>query len=163
MLAFIRGLVRDADVAEDIFQETWLRLAAAIESGQEIQDASSWSRGVARNLILHHWRDRQRERVVMDSDLLGLVEQAYVEQSETVDRWPERSEALQRCVERLPQVSRRIIDLKYAQGWPVKRIAEELPQTVTNVMKILSRARTMLAACVDQATKPQNRMSEGSL
>src|SRR5262245_14241093 len=72
LMAFIYGMVREQHAAEDIFQEVWLRLAQAAEQNVDIEDQPAWCRGVARNLILHHWRSNSR--MVVDSELVELLE-----------------------------------------------------------------------------------------
>src|SRR5439155_6359944 len=79
LMGFIYGMVRNLAAAEDIFQEVWIRLQEATERGDAIADPAKWSRGVAKNLILHYWRDQRGAKVVADSELLDLVEQALDE------------------------------------------------------------------------------------
>ncbi len=61
LMGFIYGMVRELATAEDLFQEVWIRLQAAVERGEPIADPGKWCRGVARNLILHYWRDQRRQ------------------------------------------------------------------------------------------------------
>src|SRR4029453_16567377 len=102
LTAFIEGLVRDPAAAEDIFQEVWIRLAEAAEKGEEILDLPRWCRGVARNLILHHWRDKRGDREVADSRIIEFVETAFAEQEGAAEDWLDRRKALGRCIDRLP-------------------------------------------------------------
>jgi DNA-directed RNA polymerase specialized sigma24 family protein len=67
LMSFIQGLLRDSATAEDVFQEVWLKLAASMEKGTEIQDQARWCRKVAKNLILQHWREQRTGRLVVDS------------------------------------------------------------------------------------------------
>src|SRR3954465_3086190 len=86
LLGFIYGMTRDLAAAEDILQEVWLRLADVAQSGEPLTHPGRWGRGVAKNLILHYWRDRRTARGVADSELLDLVEQAM---NEAQDHWAE--------------------------------------------------------------------------
>ncbi len=54
LMAFIHGLLRDPQTAEDVFQEVWLKLSAELEKGTLIENPPAWCRTVARNLILMH-------------------------------------------------------------------------------------------------------------
>src|SRR5215203_5586794 len=87
LTAFIEGLVRDPAAAEDLFQEVWIRLADAAEKGTEIEDLPCWCRGVARNLILHHWRERRGTQEFADSKIVEFVETAFAEQPGAAERW----------------------------------------------------------------------------
>jgi DNA-directed RNA polymerase specialized sigma24 family protein len=77
LLAFIFGLVRDEAATEDIFQEVWLKPAEAAERETDVEHVGSWCRGVAKNLILHHWRSHQRSRTVVDTRIADAAERAY--------------------------------------------------------------------------------------
>src|SRR6185295_8090079 len=84
LLGFIYGMVRDLAATEDILQEVWLRLADAAGRDEAIMHLGSWCRGVAKNLILHYWRERRVAKVVADSELLDLVDRAM---EESQDDW----------------------------------------------------------------------------
>ena len=156
LMAFIHGLLRDPQTAEDVFQEVWLKLSTELEKGTEIQNPPAWCRTVARNLILMHWRSRKSARVVVDSTLiefLDFVEQAFAENEELDETGPARQRALAECLRPLPEKSRRLLALKYEQALPLKEIAGAVGQSVEAVIKALVRLRQALAACVEKKLK----------
>jgi len=146
LLAFLHGLVRDADVAEEMLQEVWLRLAEAVEKGQDVRDVPSWCRGVARNLVLHHFRSLRTRGVVADSRLVELAATAFEEAGDPGDA---RKQWLLDCVERLPEHSRSVIRMKYADGLRAAEIARRQDRSEDAVLKALSRIRQTLADCVE--------------
>ncbi len=148
LMAFIRAMVRDHHAAEDIFQEVWLRLDDAVKRGVEIRSTSKWCRGVAKNLILHYWRDQKRPRVVADDELLGLVAAAFEEHDAAQEYWRVRESALRHCMEKLPQHSRQVLSLKYDTGLSIAAVAQRLGKTIAAVTKLLSRLRQKLRDCV---------------
>jgi RNA polymerase sigma-70 factor (ECF subfamily) len=154
LLAFIHGLVRDRDAAEEILQEIWLRLVAAVERGVEVDSPRSWFRGVAKNLILHHFRSQRRAKVVADSSLVeAMVEAAALAFEEgTGDPLAERSRRLMDCLDRLPARSRNLLQLKYEAGLRVAQIAERLARSEDAIMKALSRVRQILGDCVERGS-----------
>lgn len=152
LLGFIHGLVRDLDVAEEILQEVWIRLADAVERGIEIRQPEPWCRGVAKNLILHHFRDKRTAKVTADSRFIELADQAFAEYADPADGdlWTVRREVLFRCIEQLPERSREILQMKYVQGMKVADIARRKGRTLDAVMKALSRIRQILGDCVER-------------
>lgn len=150
LFAFIYGLVRHPHDAEDIFQETWLRLSRALAHGAEIEDPVGWCRGTARNLILHYWRDRRSDKVVADEELLGLVEQAFAEQAGQAEYWQARQQALQDCVAELPERSQHLLRLTYSEGLSADAVARALTQSVESVWTALSRLRKALRDCAER-------------
>jgi len=154
LTAFIEGLVRDPAAAEDIFQEVWVRLAEAAEKGTPIDEFPRWCRGVAKNLILHYWRDRRSDREVPDSRLVDLVETAFVERDAAGDPWLARKSALARCMDKLPDHARDLLRMKYDQGRSIAEIGRALKRSLNGVMVSLSRLRHALSDCVRKQLNP---------
>jgi len=155
LMAFIRGMVRDNQVAEDIFQEVWLRLDEAIKRDVEIKNSYGWCRAVARNLILRYWRDQRNAKVIVDDELLSLVETAFQEQDAEQTFWRARENALKNCLEQLPERSRDVLSLRYNTGLPIAQVAHRLESTITGITKMLSRLRQKLRDCVAKALQLQ--------
>jgi RNA polymerase sigma-70 factor (ECF subfamily) len=154
LLAFIQGLVRDRHAAEEILQEVWLQLAASTERGVTVEHPERWFRGVAKNLVLHHFRSKRTTRVVADSRLIDAAELAFEERAGV---WQaERQQQLMECIDRLPEKSKDLLQLKYERGLRVADIASRLGRTEDAIMKTLSRIRQLLGECVEQT-----RLAEG--
>jgi RNA polymerase sigma-70 factor (ECF subfamily) len=151
LMSFIYGLVRDPQVAEDIFQETWLKLANAIQQGTVIQQPLKWCRKVSKNLVLQHWREQRNAKVVADSSLLEFLEFVDMAFDEGVhSQTNDRQQALNDCVAVLPPRSRRLLDLKYEEGYSLDKIAQVAEQSTAAVIKALLRLRQALAICVQK-------------
>ena len=153
--AFVGGLLRDAHAAEDVIQEVWVRLAAEMEKGTVIENQPAWCRGVARNLILKHWRSQQTAKVVADSEVmeafLAQVEMAFSEADENADdEWQRRQQALDDCVSALPVKSRHMLSLRYEGRKSVEEVARTTGQTFDAVTKSLYRLRQALTDCVER-------------
>ena len=148
--AFIFGLLRDASAAEDIFQEVWLRLAEAAEREVVVDNVESWCRGVAKNLILHHWRSQQRSKTVVDSRIADAAERAFSGTETAGPLSSARTQALIQCVQSLPAASRKVLELKYTLGLPAAEVADRLHKTYNSVLMSLSRLRRVLAECAER-------------
>jgi RNA polymerase sigma-70 factor, ECF subfamily len=159
LLGFIRSLVRDGHAAEDIFQETWLRLAAKIDSGEDIELQGAWCRKTAKYLVLHYWRANHRSKVAIDSTLveafLDRVEQAFEEGKSDSDMLSARQHALTECVLQLPERSRTLLQLRYDQGLTIDVIATRLKAKADTVVKSLYRLRGSLNKCIEQRLRSQ--------
>ena len=153
--AFVGGLLRDAHAAEDVIQEVWVRLAAEIQKGTVIENQPAWCRGVARNLILKHWRTQQTAKVVANSEVmeafLEQVEAAFTESDhDEADEWQRRQQALDDCVAGLPEKSRRMLSLRYEARKSVEEVAKATGQTFDGATKALYRLRQALTDCVER-------------
>jgi RNA polymerase sigma-70 factor (ECF subfamily) len=153
LFGFVYGLVRNVHDSEDIVQEVWVRFTSALERGIQIEKPAQWSRGTAKNLILHYWRKKAKARVLADSELLDLVEVAFAENEEEKELWHIRRQALADCVQILPEKSRHMLALRYERGEPVTKVARAVDQTPGSVMMALSRLRRLLQQCVEGKLK----------
>ena len=141
---------QDFHLAEDILQEVWLALAKAAETGVEIQNPPAWCRGVAKHVLQKHWRDKPKQPLYMDHDMLNLAEQTFAEAQKGEVESDGREKALQTCLETLPQKSRQLLDLKYQNHFSFAQMAEQLQKTENSLMMAVSRLRKQLAVCIEQ-------------
>ena len=147
--AFIYGMVRDSSVADDIFQDVWLQFTRALDKGVEIEHLDRWCRGVARNRILMFWRSAKRDKVLVNSTLLELVDTAFEESSEEQERLKENRHALRKCMENLPENSSKIIKMKYSANLDMKSIGEKVGKTTDAVKMLICRIRKSLRKCIE--------------
>ncbi|MBI3828675.1 MAG: sigma-70 family RNA polymerase sigma factor [Planctomycetes bacterium] len=157
LMAFISGLIRDPNAAEDILQEVWMRLSEASRSGVPIDDLGRWCRGTARNLVLHHWREKRTARVIPDSSMLDLIERAFDEQAGAQGIWMARKNALLECLRTLPDKSRQLLAHVYESGLPLAEVAKQTGQSYAAVMMLLSRVRKGLRECVVRRVQAEER------
>lgn len=152
--SFVGGLLRDAHAAEDVIQEVWVRLAAELEKGTVIESQPAWCRGVAKNLILKHWRRQRNAKVFADSEVLEVflarVDQAFAETDDSGELWERRQQALDDCVAALPEKSRSLLSLRYEGRVPIEEIARRVGQRFDAVTKALYRLRQALSDCVER-------------
>ena len=150
ILAFIYGLTRDANLSEDILQEVWLKLYDAIHGKKtRIHNQLAWCRGTAKNIILHHWRNKKTAKVVMDSELVDLVEKAFEEYAEEDDLAVRRQAALRNCYNGLKEDARVLLRLRYEQGLSFQQMSGQLERSAAGLMMALSRLRKGLLECIE--------------
>lgn len=132
--------------AEDVIQET--AVAAATDFGLYDRDRSfmSWVLGIARKRVLRHWRGKGRARqILFDEETLLRVEDEFAK----IDLSPDpRHDALEACLGRLTERSRRLIEHRYVQGLDVEQVAGRMGLTVKSAYSQLYRVRQLLGECV---------------
>jgi len=158
--AHIRSLVRDAALAEDVFQEVWVRFERVTRRGEIVVNVPAWCRAAARLVALEGWRKQSREQPTVDAELDALVEQAYVEQDDRADFWSGYSAALAWCLDALPARSRDLIARRYRQNQPIADIAAQVGQSLGSVKTALCRLRLALADCVRKRLKLNPHLHE---
>lgn len=147
LMGFIYSMVRDFAAAEDIFQEVWLRLQEASKRGEVINDPGRYCFAVAKNLILHYWRQQRTRKIVLDSELLELVEQALEEKPEG---WLARRHALMECLQELAPPARQLLRMKYEEGLSFAAMAQRLGRSIHGLKMALCRIRQALFECAQR-------------
>jgi RNA polymerase sigma-70 factor (ECF subfamily) len=143
LLAYIRAIVRDAHLAEDVFQEAF---ALALRSREEISDEPhllAWVRRAARFRAINVLR--QRQRLVFDEALLDQLEARWSELDQPA---ADRVDALHHCIEELTPHSRELLRLRYGENIKGQALADQLRRNLNTVYVALSRIHRALAECI---------------
>ena len=143
---YIRMMVKDADVAEDIFQETFIKAVGVIDSGRYTDSGKflPWILRIARNKVIDHFRAQKQGRMVSESsagyDVLGTMR--FADRSIEEDIISEQTaEHLRKMVEQLPEEQREVVRMRYYMELSFKEIAE---QTGVSINTALGRMRYAL-------------------
>ncbi|MDR2911983.1 MAG: sigma-70 family RNA polymerase sigma factor [Alistipes sp.] len=127
---YIAMMVKDRDIADDIFQETILKAVGVIDRGRYCDNGKflSWVLRIAHNQVIDHFRHARGEQKISESDagfdILGSLRFS----DETVeDRLvhDQIHEDLRRIIERLPDEQRDVVMMRYFNDMSFKEIAEE--------------------------------------
>lgn len=145
--AFISSTVRNHADAQDILQD----VAVAILDGHSFPPPSAgltaWAIGIARHKIADHFRRMKRTQRVMGDEILQDVADAFVAQA---DVWTAQGAALDQCLSRVKGDHKRLLDLRYREGYSPQEIAERLGRTSEAVRASLLRVRRGLRECIER-------------
>ena len=149
LIAYIRALVGDVDLSEEIFQEVSVVVLQKIDSFDTRRELQPWCRGIARNMILRERERSRRLKVFANDDIVDLVDAAFEERKEEGSLDDHRS-LLRRCVGSLAATSREILELRYQAGLSLRDIAGRLDRSEGAVQVALSRIRKWLGDCIQR-------------
>ena len=143
---YIHMMVKDRDVADDIFQETFIKAVRVIDEGRYTDNGKflSWILRIAHNQVIDHFRAQRQNKPVSESeagyDVLGTLKLAErtVEDAMVCDQIERDVRAL---VELLPAEQREVVIMRYFSGLSFKDIAE---QTNVSINTALGRMRYAL-------------------
>ena len=130
LFAYIFFMVRDRDRANDVFQETFVKVIAKLQEGYYTTTGkfSAWLMRIAHNVIMDSYRDRHVQNLVepvkgydlqnmATSDLLDSnVENHYVNEQVLSD--------VRKLMDVLPTVQREVVFMRFYQEMSFKEIAE---------------------------------------
>jgi RNA polymerase sigma-70 factor (ECF subfamily) len=130
---------RDADRAEEIVQEAFVRVWRSLPSFNGNSRLSTWVHSVAVNAALDAVRARSRQEARIER---GVDPDRYA--AEVRRAMPEADLDLERAIASLPDGAREIVILHYIEGYRCAEIAERLGIVEGTVKSQLHRARTIL-------------------
>lgn len=147
---FLLGMVQDPDVANDLFQDTFVRVVRALNerrgSYKHQGRFAAWVLKIARNTALDHMR-RQKRWVEIGGDGVDGVDPWDLLPDESPDAHElteqrEESAWLEACIERLPPEQREVLLLRHEGELTFREIAE---LTGCSINTALGRMRYALA------------------
>lgn len=129
LFTYILQRVKDKDLADDIFQETFVKAIMTIRQGRYNEEGkfAAWICRIARNLIVDYYRQEKAEASVStddgDVDILNRKELA----DETIEDAMidiQIEEDVRRLVDELPAEQREVLVMRYYKNLSFKEIAE---------------------------------------
>jgi RNA polymerase sigma-70 factor (ECF subfamily) len=138
--------VGDEAVAEDTFQQTWLRVTERISLYDRSRPFAPWLFGVARNLALDHLRRRQPES--LDEVDEPVATRGPDPLAHAVAR--ERGARLVDAVAGLAPLDREVLSLRFEEDQDLPQLAQTLgvpvPTAKARLYRALGRLRGRLLA-----------------
>ena len=145
--AFIGALVRERIACDDVFQDVALTLWQRFEDYDATRSFGAWARGIAAKKVLQRRTRDSRFPVTLSPETIEAVLAAYDRTETSAAR---RMEALEQCLQQLPEKSRKVLAWRYQNQLKPAEIAERTGRTQDAVYQALSRIRSVLENCIRQ-------------
>lgn len=126
---YILQMVKDRNLADDIFQETFVKAITTIKQGRyaEAGKFSAWVCRIARNLIIDNFRQEKVEATVSTDDSNYDVLNRKDLSEDTIEDMLIDSQIqadVRRLVKQLPDSQREVLIMRYYKGLSFKEIAD---------------------------------------
>jgi RNA polymerase sigma-70 factor (ECF subfamily) len=151
---YLSRIVRDPALAEDLFQQTWLRVMEKISSYRAGRSFEPWLFSVAHNLAIDHLRRKPAGSLDAPGESgVSPLERLVSEGPDPLDRVleHERAAALAAAMEDLPGIHREVITLRFEEELKLEQIAEVANIPLSTVKSRLRRALQGLRARLELA------------
>jgi RNA polymerase sigma-70 factor (ECF subfamily) len=154
VFSLVFRMVRDRELAEDLAQETFVKVLNAIDSYRPEYKFSSWIFKIANNAAIDHLRRRSLDTLSLDGSphaetaeaieatTLQISDGAESPLDEVANR--ELGSRIERAINRLRPEYRNCILLRHVDGRPYEEIAEILDLPLGTVKTYIHRARNEL-------------------
>jgi RNA polymerase sigma-70 factor (ECF subfamily) len=121
-------LVKDKYMAEDLFQDVFIRIIDTLKSGRYIEEGKflPWALRIAHNMCVDHFRKVKRSPSIMTSDDRDIFEVLNFSEpgADEVMIQGQSHERIKKMIDRLPEDQREVIILRHYADLNFKEIAD---------------------------------------
>ena len=148
LILYLNGYVDDIGIAEELVEDTFFRIVTRKPRFSGRSTFKTWLYAIGRNVAMDSLRKRKRidNRSVEDSERIlreeQMLEREYLEQ--------ERKILLHKAMRNIPAEYRRILHLKFFEGFSNGEVAVILSKSVTQVNSLMYRAKQSLKSELDR-------------
>lgn len=147
---YVSALVPNVADAEDIVQQTAIALWEKFDAYDPAQPFTPWACRFALNKTRQWIERRQRWQALLEG---GLAEELARRREELRPELESRLKHLERCLCKLPEAQRALVEGYYYNRTKIEQLSEESGRSVAATYKALQRIRESLMACVEGAAR----------
>jgi len=138
-------VVRDHEVANDLFQDTWIKVVKVLKSGKYVEEGKfgPWVMRIAHNAAIDHFRRNRKRRMVRPTDEFDIFDTLAHDAPNAMDTMVQEEvlAELRQLIPALPEEQREVVKMRLEQQYSFKEIAEE---TGVSINTALGRMRYAL-------------------
>ena len=126
--AFIISKVKNSDLADDIFQDTFIKVINSLNKGKYNEEGKflPWMMRIAHNLVIDYFRKDAKMRMVRansDFDIFDILDDGNKNQEEIMINNQINSDLL-KLIEQLPSDQMDVLKLRYFEDMSFKKISD---------------------------------------
>jgi RNA polymerase sigma factor (sigma-70 family) len=121
-------LVKDRDLADDIFQDTFIKVINTLRNGNYNEEGKflSWVMRIGHNLVIDHFRRQQKMPMVRDSEDYSLFDFIPLADENVEDKiiTGQIHDTVRKMIEQLPDDQREVVIMRHYGNMSFKEISE---------------------------------------
>lgn len=146
ILAYIWSIVRDEDLADDIYQDISVLVLKKMDQIKDEDHLQKWLRTTARYKAFNVLQKRKHAPLALDAVMMEQLEAEWEEYDDVHSN--EVVSALRKCLAELSPYARQLVHLRYAEGLSGQVLAKALNRKLHTVYMAVSRVHRVLAKCI---------------
>jgi RNA polymerase sigma-70 factor (ECF subfamily) len=150
---FLYKKLQQADLVEDLAQETFLEAFQALRGGRPPEQLAGWLFGIAHNRCGKYFR-RKKLSLFPANEPPDVAASAFVSAQEELEEQQKTMAMLENGLAGLSEETRKLLDMKHRQGMTCEQIAQALGQPVGTIKSQLSRTYKLLRARMSKGEGP---------
>lgn len=150
LLAYLQVVTRNYHLAEDVFQETFVKALGHAAGFENQEHLGRWFRTTGRNRAIDLIRTREGRYVGLSQQALDALESEWAQQQQSQQDAQVRLSALKSCLEQLSDRNRTLLQMRYFENRSGADIAAFMQRKVESAYQAISRLNIKLIECVQQ-------------
>jgi len=139
VFSYIYSVVKNRDVADDIFQETFVKAITTIKQGRYAESGrfAAWISRIAHNLIIDYYRQEKSENTLSaDDDDVDVLNRRELSDSNIEDVMVNEQihNDVRRIIDALPENQREVLMMRYYKDMSFKEIAEATQVSINTAL-----------------------------
>ena len=145
VFAFIMSKVKNRDITEDIFQDTFIKVINSLKKGKYNEEGKflPWMMRISHNLVIDHFRKDSKMRKIRPNsefDIFDVIDDGSKNQEEIMIQTQVHSD-LKILIEQLPDDQKEVLKMRYFEDLSFKEISS---LTNSSINTALGRMRYAL-------------------
>jgi RNA polymerase sigma factor (sigma-70 family) len=154
IFAYILMIVKEKELAEDLFQDTFIKVINTIRSGSYKEEGKfiQWAMRIAHNLIIDHFRKSKRIPTIENRDDFDIFEKVRipVESIEEKIITDQIHKDVKKLIDYLPKEQREVLIMRHYGDMSFKDIAEVTNVSINTALGRMRYALINLRKLVDE-------------
>ena len=138
VFAFIMSKIKNKDLSEDIFQDTYVKVVNSLQKGKYNEEGKflPWVMRIAHNLVIDHFRKQKKMHMVRsnnDFDIFDVIKDNNINVDDRLIRDQIFSD-LRGLINLLPNDQKEVLMMRYFEEMSFKKIAEHFDISINTAL-----------------------------
>ena len=139
LFSYILYLVRNRDLADDIFQETFIKAITTIKRGKYTESGKfrSWVSRIAHNLVIDYFRNEQKQSIISNDEYEYDLFNNSKFSDDTIEMNMVKEQIhsdVKKLVDTLPEMQREVLNMRYYNDMSFKEIADKTGVSINTAL-----------------------------
>ena len=151
--AFIMSKIKNRDLTEDIFQDTFIKVINSLQKGKYNEEGKflPWVMRIANNLVIDHFRKATKMRIISPNNDFDIFDVLQDGEKNIEDNMVNAQvlKNLQKLIEYLPEDQKEVLKMRYYAELSFKEISESTGVSINTALGRMRYALINLRKLID--------------
>ena len=138
VFAFIMSKIKNKDLSEDIFQDTYVKVVNSLQKGKYNEEGKflPWVMRIAHNLVIDYFRKQKKMQMIRsnnDFDIFDVIKDSKINADEKLIKDQIFSD-LNSLIDKLPSDQKEVLKMRYYEELSFKKIAEHFDISINTAL-----------------------------